>query len=125
MGKIDLGTVDLAVQEEGVGTQDDGRKEEDNGKGKRGASSARRVVRNLTSGLLQFGKDAVDVVAASCVRVEVGAASIQVGFALGGSFVGLLAKLIDFVVVVIVIVVVVVVIVVWSSRGKQNFEMLL
>ena len=110
VGKIDLGTVDLSVKEEGVSSQNARSEEEDNGKGGR-ATGATAGFGDLSCGTFHVGEDVVDEVAARGVRVVVVDVA-QARFAPGSSFVRLLANLGDFVVIVVVVVIIVVVVVV-------------
>ena len=111
LSKIDLCSVDLAVKEEGVSSQNARCEEEDNcessGSGSTGASR-RGTSCGLVAGLGQTWQDAVDVVTSRSIRVEVDTAGLDVLLALGSTFVALLADLSDLDVFVVVVVVVVV-----------------
>ena len=114
MGKIDLGTVDLAVQEEGVCSQDSGGNREDNcqcnsgGLASTGATTSTRG--NLSCSLVHSGKNVVDVVASTCIGVKVVAVGGNSGLASSSHFINLFADLrkLDVLVLVVVSVVVVV-----------------
>ena len=103
--QIDLGTVDLAVQEEGVQTKDNSRQGKDDGKGSCSTpTSSDSATTNVSGRLFQLGKDTVDVKASVGVGVEVVASGAQALLTFGGLFIRLLAKLNDLVVLVLVVV---------------------
>ena len=109
LGEIDLSAVDLAVQEEGVRSQDQRCDGEDDCEGSRGGtarnagSTGHRC--DSTRGLVQRGEDLVDVVTSRCV----GVVRVQSRLTLGSHFVRFLADSVDFVVLVVVVVLSVVV----------------
>ncbi len=113
LSKIDLGAVDLAVQEEGVSSKKSSCHSKDDGKssGCRTANSGARSTGDLSGGLLQVGEDVVNVFTSAGVGVKV-VAKVQLVFALGSLFVGLLADFGNFGILVLVVLVVVVVVVV-------------
>ena len=103
--QIDLGTVDLAVQEEGVQTKDNSRQSKDDGKGSCSTpTSSDSATTNVSGRLFQLGKDTVDVKASVGVGVEVVASGAQALLTFGGLFIRLLAKFSDLVVLVLVVV---------------------
>lgn len=112
MGKVDLGAVDFAVQEEGVGSQNESSHTKNDGKGSGGSTG--RTATGTTHGgnvpccFFQSRQDGVDVIASRRVSVEV-LLRAQSGLALGGHLVRRLAQLNNLVVVVIVVITIVVV----------------
>ena len=103
--KIDLGTVDLAVQEEGVCSQSTRGKEEEHGA--KGRTTSKRRSLNVSGGLLQLWENFVDVFASTSIGVEV-LRWAEVLLALCGHFIGLFAQFIDLIILLIVVVIVVV-----------------
>jgi len=117
LSKVNLGAVDLAVQEEGVGSKESCRQPKDDGEGGSGcAASGNRSTGSagdLSCSLVQVGENVVDVVTSAGIGVIVLSKVIsQLGFTLGSHFVRLLTELGRFVVLVVVLVVVVVVVVI-------------
>ena len=120
-GEVDLGAVDLAVQEKGVGAEKTGGQSKDDGKdgGSRTAGKAQHSSGNLVAGRCQSGENVVDEFASASVRVKV-LSDLQVGLALDGSLVRLLADFGNFSVVVVVVVAVVIVVVVFVDLEARN-----
>ena len=113
--KIDLGTVNLAVQEKGIRRHNNGSQEEENSPASGGRSITRagrtgsRRLGNRLGGLFQSWKNVVDVVASRVVSVVL---STNALFTLGSFFVSILTKFENFVLFLLVIIVVVVIVVV-------------
>jgi len=110
--EVDATTLDLAVQEVRVGTEEDGGGGEDPGQDGTGLATAQSgggasASSDCSASGLETGKDVVDVVATPVVLVV----DVHVLLACGGLFDALFAKLGDFVVLVVVVVVTVVVLV--------------
>lgn len=104
--KIDLGSVDLSVEEERVGPQDQRCQEEDDCESNRSASTSRDAdcgAGNAGAGPGQTGKDVLDVVATRGVRVEVVGACIQVSLALSRVVIGVCAEFRNLGVLVVVV----------------------
>ena len=113
--------MDLAVQEKGVGAEKTRGQSKDDGKdgGSRTTDKAQHSSGNLVAGRCQSGENVVDEFASASVRVKV-LSGLQVGLALDGSLVCLLADVGNLSIVVVVVVAIVVVVVVLVDLKARN-----